>query len=84
MPVQYTSILEEHAAVRKAAGLFDVSHMGEFHVTGHQAAAFLDKLLVNSIAAAPVGKAIYSPMCQRDGGVVDDLILSLTFDLRFS
>ena len=78
MPVQYTSILEEHAAVRKAAGLFDVSHMGEFHVTGHQAAAFLDKLLVNSIAAAPVGKAIYSPMCQRDGGVVDDLIVYRT------
>jgi aminomethyltransferase len=78
MPVQYTSILEEHAAVRKAAGLFDVSHMGEFHVTGHQAAAFLDKLLVNSIAAAPIGKAIYSPMCQRDGGVVDDLIVYRT------
>lgn len=75
MPVQYTSILEEHKAVRSAAGLFDVSHMGEFHVHGPDAARFLDLLLVNAIAQAPIGKAIYSPMCTSDGGVVDDLIV---------
>lgn len=75
MPVQYTSILEEHKAVRSAAGLFDVSHMGEFHVYGPDAARFLDLLLVNAIAQAPIGKAIYSPMCTSDGGVVDDLIV---------
>ena len=83
MPVQYTSILEEHKAVRTAAGLFDVSHMGEFLVTGVDAALFLDKLLVNSIAKAPVGKAVYSPMCASDGGVVDDLIVYRTGDETF-
>lgn len=75
MPVQYTSILEEHQAVRRAAGLFDVSHMGEFQVRGTDAGAFLDRLLVNAIAAAPAGKAVYSPMCAEDGTVVDDLIV---------
>ena len=75
MPVQYTSILEEHKAVRKVAGLFDVSHMGEFHVFGSDAALFLDRLVVNAVANAPVGKAVYSPMCNGDGTVVDDLII---------
>jgi aminomethyltransferase len=75
MPVQYAGILEEHRAVRESAGLFDVSHMGEFQVNGPDAAAFLDHLLVNAIANAPVGKAVYSPMCQANGGTVDDLIV---------
>ena len=75
MPVQYTSILEEHKAVRNAVGLFDVSHMGEFHVFGSEAALFLDRLVVNAVANAPVGKAVYSPMCNSDGTVVDDLII---------
>ena len=75
MPVQYTSILEEHKAVREAAGLFDVSHMGEFYISGPQAVEFLDKLLVNAIAVLPSGRAAYSPMCTRSGGVVDDLIV---------
>jgi len=75
MPVQYTSILEEHKAVRTAAGLFDVSHMGEFHVEGAEAALFLDRLVVNAVRNAPVGKAIYSPMCMSNGGVIDDLII---------
>ena len=75
MPVQYTSILEEHKAVRNAVGLFDVSHMGEFHVFGSDAALFLDRLVVNAVANAPVGKAVYSPMCNSDGTVVDDLII---------
>lgn len=75
MPVQYTSILEEHKAVREAAGLFDVSHMGEFHVFGSDAALFLDRLVVNAVAKAAVGKAVYSPMCKSDGTVVDDLII---------
>ncbi len=78
MPLQYSSILEEHTAVRETAGLFDVSHMGEFQITGHEAARFLDKLVVNSIAKAPDGKAIYSPMCLRNGGIVDDLIVYRT------
>jgi len=83
MPVQYTGILEEHKAVRTAAGLFDVSHMGEFHVTGNDSAQFLDRLLVNSISTAPVGRAIYSPMCAKDGGVVDDLIVYRTGEKAF-
>lgn len=78
MPVQYSSILEEHKAVRNAAGLFDVSHMGELIVSGVDAALFLDQLLVNQISTAPIGKAIYSPMCAGDGGVVDDLIVYRT------
>jgi aminomethyltransferase len=83
MPVQYTSILEEHKAVRTSAGLFDVSHMGEFHVSGPDAALFLDQLLVNRIGNAPVGKAVYSPMCASDGGVVDDLIVYRTGEATF-
>ncbi|MEM1223019.1 MAG: glycine cleavage system aminomethyltransferase GcvT [Verrucomicrobiota bacterium] len=75
MPVQYSSILEEHRAVREAAGLFDVSHMGEFHVEGEDAEHFLDLLLVNRIKGTAVGRAVYSPMCASDGGVVDDLIV---------
>ncbi|MFP4156388.1 MAG: glycine cleavage system aminomethyltransferase GcvT [Opitutales bacterium] len=75
MPVQYSSILEEHRAVRETAGLFDVSHMGEFFVEGASAGAFLDYLLTNRISAAAIGKAVYSPMCAPDGGVIDDLIV---------
>ena len=78
MPVQYSGILEEHKAVREAAGLFDVSHMGEFQVYGVDAAHFLDRLLVNTISGIAVGKAVYSPMCTEDGGVVDDLIVYRT------
>lgn len=83
MPVQYTSILEEHRAVREAAGLFDVSHMGEFLVSGPDAALFLDRLVVNAVATAPVGKAVYSPMCNGGGTVVDDLILYRTAEDAF-
>jgi aminomethyltransferase len=83
MPVQYSSILDEHRAVREAAGLFDVSHMGEFHVAGSDAARFLDRLVVNVVATAPVGKAIYSPMCNGSGTVVDDLILYRTAEDAF-
>lgn len=78
MPVQYTSILEEHRAVREAAGLFDVSHMGELQASGPDAALFLDRLVVNAVATVPVGKAVYSPMCNGGGTVVDDLILYRT------
>lgn len=75
MPVQYRGILDEHRAVRTAAGLFDVSHMGEITVQGPEAGAFLDFLLTNRIASRPDGKAIYSPMCHPDGGTIDDLLV---------
>ncbi|WPU10167.1 glycine cleavage system aminomethyltransferase GcvT [Pseudarthrobacter oxydans] len=74
MPLKYSSELAEHRAVRKSAGLFDLSHMGEVWVTGTDAAAFLDYALVGKLSAMPVGKAKYSLICQEDGGIIDDLI----------
>jgi aminomethyltransferase len=75
MPLKYTSELAEHHAVRRGAGLFDLSHMGEVWVTGPDAAAFLDYALVGKISAMPVGKAKYSLICNEDGGIIDDLIV---------
>lgn len=73
MPVQYTGIVHEHHAVRAAAGLFDISHMGEILVHGERAAAFLNAVLTNDISRLPVGMAQYTLMCNEQGGVVDDL-----------
>lgn len=75
MPVQFSSIIEEHRTVRTMAGLFDVSHMGEIVVEGKESAAFLDYLVTSSIQKLETGKALYSLMCYEDGSVVDDLIL---------
>lgn len=75
MPVQYRSILEEHKAVRRAAGLFDVSHMGEVDVRGPGAAAFLNRLVTNDVSKLFPGRVLYSPMCYPTGGVVDDLLV---------
>jgi aminomethyltransferase len=74
MPLKYSSELAEHHAVRKSAGLFDLSHMGEVWVTGPDAAAFLDYALVGKISAMAVGKAKYSLIANEDGGIIDDLI----------
>jgi aminomethyltransferase len=74
MPLKYSSELAEHHAVRKSAGIFDLSHMGEVWVTGPDAAAFLDYALVGKISAMAVGKAKYSLICNEDGGIIDDLI----------
>ena len=75
MPVQYRSILEEHKAVRRAAGLFDVSHMGEVDVRGAGAAAFLNHVVTNDVDRLFPGRVLYSPMCYPHGGVVDDLLI---------
>src|SRR5829696_4059101 len=75
MPVQYRSILEEHKAVRRSAGLFDVSHMGEVDVRGPGAARFLNHLVTNDVAKLFPGRVLYSPMCYPNGGVVDDLLV---------
>ena len=75
MPVQYRSILDEHKAVRKAAGLFDVSHMGEVDIQGPGALAFLNALVTNNVAKMYPGRVLYSPMCHPDGGVIDDLLI---------
>lgn len=74
MPLKYSSELAEHHAVRNAAGLFDLSHMGEVWVTGPEAGAFLDYALVGKLSAIADGKAKYSLICNADGGIVDDLI----------
>ncbi len=75
MPVQFKSILDEHRAVRTAAGMFDVSHMGEFLVRGRGAGAFIDRLLTNDVSRLTPGGVLYSPMCHPGGGVVDDLLV---------
>jgi aminomethyltransferase len=75
MPVQYSGILAEHKAVREEAGVFDISHMGEFFVSGPGSADWLDSLLTNRVAALSDGQAQYSLMLNERGGVIDDLIV---------
>ena len=76
MPVQYqTGIIAEHAAVRETAGLFDVSHMGEFIVRGPQALELVQHITVNDASKIEVGQAQYSAMCLESGGIIDDLLI---------
>lgn len=83
MPVQYKSILDEHKAVRRAAGLFDVSHMGEVDVRGPDAFAFLQRILTNDLSKMTPGRIVYSPMCYPNGGVVDDLLVYKRGDAEY-
>ncbi len=78
MPVQYSSILQEHHAVRQTAGLFDICHMGEVRVEGPGAWAFLQATLTNGFSDLPVGAARYTLMCNDRGGTIDDLIVYRT------
>lgn len=75
MPVQYTSIIEEHFAVRERVGIFDVSHMGEIELKGKDALLFADYLVTNSIMKIKDGDIKYSPLCYPHGGQVDDLFV---------
>lgn len=75
LPVQYSGISAEHLAVRHSAGLFDISHMGQVLVHGPSSLLFLDYLLPRSLRSVQTGRAYYSPMCQPDGGTVDDLLV---------
>jgi aminomethyltransferase len=75
MPVTYEGIREEHSAVRRHVGMFDVSHMGEVEVEGPGALGFLQLVLSNDVAKIEVGGAQYSCLCQEDGGVIDDLFV---------
>ena len=76
MPVQYpTGITAEHRAVRETAGLFDVSHMGEFIIRGPDALALIQNVAVNDAAAVEEGQAQYSALCAADGGILDDLLI---------
>src|SRR5918994_7977161 len=73
MPVQYAGIKEEHAAVRREVGVFDVSHMGEVETTGPDAERFLQRVLSNDITKIALDGAQYSVLCRENGGVLDDL-----------
>jgi aminomethyltransferase len=73
MPVQYTSVRDEHDAVRSEAGIFDVSHMGQIETSGPQATELLQRLVSNDVEQVPVGGAQYALLCREDGGVLDDL-----------
>ena len=75
MPVQYKGIKIEHNAVRNDVGIFDVSHMGEFFVSGPEALNLIQKVTINDASKLVPGKAQYSAMCFEDGGIVDDLIV---------
>src|ERR1041385_859224 len=73
MPVQYTSITDEHLAVRRAAGIFDISHMGEVTGSGAAAEEFLNSVLTNNVPKLASGFGQYSLLCNERGGTVDDL-----------
>ncbi|NOZ02023.1 MAG: glycine cleavage system aminomethyltransferase GcvT [Deltaproteobacteria bacterium] len=75
LPVQYEGIAAEHLRVRKAVGLFDVSHMGEVAFTGPRAQEAVQRLVTNDIAKAAPGRAVYTPVCLPHGGIVDDMIV---------
>jgi aminomethyltransferase len=75
MPVWFEGIGKEHLAVRERVGMFDVSHMGQVLVRGPDALRFVDYLVTNDVIGLPAGRALYTPMCQPDGGIVDDLIV---------
>lgn len=83
LPVQFTGIVQEHEAVRKHAGLFDVSHMGEFFVAGPDTEAFLQKMTTNDVTRLSVGQAQYTLLCNDNGGVVDDLLVYKLADARY-
>ena len=75
MPVQYTGIMDEHCTVRELAGIFDLSHMGEFHLCGKEAPAALNKLVTNNVEKLKVGRVLYTPICTPEGGIVDDILV---------
>ena len=80
MPIQYTNITEEHNAVRNAAGMFDVSHMGEIFVSGPDAEKFVNHIFTNNVTGIPEGKILYGMMLYPEGTVVDDLLVYKEFE----
>ncbi len=75
MPIQYAGLIQEHLAVRKSCGIFDVSHMGEVEITGKEAESFIQNLIPNDATKLQDESILYSPMCYENGGVVDDLLV---------
>ncbi|MHB1686500.1 MAG: glycine cleavage system aminomethyltransferase GcvT [Ignavibacteriaceae bacterium] len=83
MPIQYSSIIAEHKAVRNSVGVFDVSHMGEVFVKGKKALEFVQHITVNDASKLIPGRVQYSAMCYPDGGIVDDLLVYQISDDQF-
>ena len=83
MPIQYSGITEEHNAVRRHCGVFDVSHMGEVLVTGSEAEKYINHIFTNDVKGLPAGKVLYGMMCYPDGGVVDDTCICKLEDQVF-
>lgn len=77
MPIQYTTIIDEHLTVRRRAGAFDVSHMGAFTIRGKEAGALINHLSTNDVAGAPMGKCVYSHMLDDGGMILDDTIITV-------
>lgn len=75
MPVQYSGVLRENEAVRRCAGLFDVSHMGEFLISGEGALGFVNRVVTNDVSKLKDAQILYTVMCKEDGGIVDDLLV---------
>jgi len=83
MPIQYSSIIAEHKAVRNSVGVFDVSHMGEVFITGDKALDFVQHITINDASKLFPGRVQYSAMCYPDGGIVDDLLVYKISDKEF-
>ena len=83
MPVQYTSIIAEHKAVRNSVGIFDVSHMGEVFIEGDKAIDFVQLITINDASKLFPGRVQYSAMCYPDGGIVDDLLVYKLNDKKY-
>lgn len=83
LPVQFTTITQEHLAVRERAGLFDISHMGQVFVRGPDAEAFLQNLVTNDVRRATLGKGIYAHLLNEKGGVIDDIFIYRVEDQKF-
>src|SRR5713226_7564032 len=80
MPVQYSGILDEHHAVRKGVGIFDVSHMGEIEIHGPEALAFTDSVTTNAVSKLKIGQAQYSGLLYSHGGFVDEILVHKVSD----
>ena len=83
MPIQYSSIIEEHNAVRQHCGVFDVSHMGESYVSGPEAERYVNHVFTNDVTGAPLGQVFYGMMCHPNGGTVDDLLVYKMGEQKF-
>jgi aminomethyltransferase len=83
MPIQYSSIIAEHKAVRNSVGVFDVSHMGEIFIRGNKALDFVNYITVNDASILTDGRVQYSAMCYEDGGIVDDLLVYRISETEF-